>query len=98
MDIEKKVEAVAEKVEERSLAMEILSELKLTIKRLWVIILILIGVLVGSNMAWLYVFQSYDYVSYEQSTEGGGDANFIGNDGDINNGTSESQDAQEAQK
>ena len=38
-------------------------------------------------MAWLWVFQSYDYVTVDSSGEA--PANYIGNDGDIYNGTSE---------
>lgn len=50
------------------------------------IIIILIIALVGSNMAWLAVWNSYDFEGYELSTDGGGNANYIGNDGTIYNG------------
>ena len=35
------------------------------LKVMWVAIFVLIILLVGSNMAWLYVFQSYDYVTQD---------------------------------
>lgn len=90
MDINEMVTEIEEKINDRSLAMDLLTELKFANKRLWAIIIILIGVLVATNFYWLYTFTQYDFVTYEQSTEGGGNANFIGNDGDIINGEAES--------
>lgn len=57
---------------------------------MFAIIIILIIALIGCNMAWLAVWNSYDFESYELSTAGGGNANYIGNDGDIYNGESTS--------
>lgn len=53
------------------------------IKKMWQVIVLLIVLLVGTNMAWLYVFQSYDYVS--QDGEG---YNYYNKEivGDVNNG------------
>lgn len=90
MDINEMVTEIEEKINDRSLAMDLLTELKIANKRLWAIIIILIGVLVATNFYWLYTFTQFDFVTYEQSTEGGGNANFIGNDGDIINGEAES--------
>ena len=42
-------------------ATDVLCELVKQLKTMWVIITILIFLLVGTNMAWLWVFQSYDY-------------------------------------
>ena len=62
---------------------------------LWknIIITILIFLLVISNGMWLYVWNSYDYyeevVEIDTGSDNGGDANYIGQDGDIYNGTSE---------
>lgn len=69
------------------------------IKRLvWVIVLCVV-LLVASNLAWLYAWNQYDYEvvdeSIELTTRNGGHANYIGNDGDINNygdGTSTADD------
>lgn len=60
-------------------------------KRLVFVILILIGALVAMNLAWLYAWMQYDYSSYEASSLKG-NANIIGQDGDIYNGNSEIQD------
>ncbi len=56
-------------------------------KRLLIIIGVLIGLFFVSNMAWLYVFQSYDYTS-EITVDGttGGNANYIDGKGNIYNG------------
>lgn len=70
-----------------------------TIKRLWILIIILVLMLVGTNIAWLYAWNSYDYVSeeiiVEQDAQDGGNANYIGNDGDILNGVSEDNNKEE---
>lgn len=55
-------------------------------------LLIAIALLFIGNLAWLYVWSQYDYSGEESTTtieldsSGDGNANFIGNDGDINNG------------
>lgn len=58
------------------------------IKRLWVVALILIFLLVGTNCAWLYYESQWETVeSWEITQENdGGYNNYIGNDGDIVNG------------
>lgn len=58
---------------------------------IWVVVA-LIAAIVIMNAAWLYAWMQYDYVSYEAVTDAGGDANVIGNDGDIYNGYSETQE------
>lgn len=59
-----------------------------------VIILTLIILLVVTNAMWLVAWNQYDYVDgyYEvdMDTGEGGDANYIGNDGDISYGTDNS--------
>jgi hypothetical protein len=61
-----------------------------TIKRLVIAVVVAISLMFVSNLAWLYAWNSYDYVSSETSsvTVDGKDgiANYIGNDGDITNG------------
>jgi hypothetical protein len=61
-------------------------------RRLIWIVVALIAAIVIMNAAWLYAWMQYDYVSYEAVTDAGGDANVIGNDGDIYNGYSETQE------
>lgn len=52
------------KVKENS-ATDVLGALVKQLKTMWIVIVLLIILLVGTNMAWLYVFQSYDYVSQD---------------------------------
>lgn len=65
-----------------------------TVKRLIIAIIVTVILMFASNMAWLYAWQSYDYESEEvivsQDTKDGGNANYIGKDGDINNGKTDS--------
>lgn len=62
------------------------------IKRLWVIILILVFLLLGTNLAWLYYesqFEEVEQVTTTQDVKQKGDKNtFIGGD----NGYAENQD------
>jgi biotin transporter BioY len=60
------------------------------IKRLWIALIIAITLIFASNVVWLMYINQYDFESYDLSTEDGGNANYIGQDGDIYNGTSES--------
>ena len=56
-------------------------------------IIILIVLLVVTNAMWLWAWNQYDYVDeyseIEMDTGEGGDNNYIGNNGDINNGANE---------
>ena len=64
-------------------------------KRLWIVILVLIGALIGTNLAWIIYENSFeDYIiteeyDVEQDADGGGDNNSIINGGEIVNGESE---------
>ena len=60
------------------------------IKRLWIALIIAITLIFASNAVWLLFINQYNFESYDLSTEGGGSANYIGNDGDIYNGTNKS--------
>lgn len=57
-----------------------------------IIIILLIILLVLTNAMWLVAWNSYDYVDgyVEIDTGEGGDANYIGDDGDISYGTNNS--------
>ena len=65
------------------------------VKRLWVALIVAIALMFLTNMMWVGVFSSYDYSStteeiiVEQDAQDGGNNNYIGNNGDINNGVSE---------
>lgn len=58
-------------------------------KRLWIVILVLIGALIGTNLAWILYESQFDVVeestTITQDNENGYN-NYIGNDGDINYG------------
>lgn len=64
------------------------------IKRLWITVIVLILSIVALCTGFLIYLSQYDVVeSYQVSTDGGGNANYIGNDGDITNGESNSSQA-----
>lgn len=65
-----------------------------TIKRLVTLLILTIALLFISNVAWLYFFNSFDIISDEITVDGtqAGNANFIGQDGVINNGRGEVQE------
>lgn len=61
-----------------------------------IIIVLLIILLVATNAMWLWAWNQYDYVeeeySVDMSADDGSNANYIGNDGDINNGGSDNSE------
>ncbi len=79
--------------EKENSATDVLGALVKQLKTMWTVIILLIVLLVGTNMAWLYVFQSYDYVS--QDGEG---QNYFNREvgGDVYNGA-EGQSEEEQQ-
>ena len=62
------VETMEKEVKEQTLALEMLSELKKTTKRWFVVSIILLIALVGTNVAWLIYESSFGTV-YEDSTQ-----------------------------
>lgn len=62
------VQTMEKEVKEQTLALEMLSELKRTTKRWFVVSIILLIALVGTNVAWLIYESSFDTV-YEDSTQ-----------------------------
>lgn len=62
-------------------------------------IVLLIILLVVTNAMWLVAWNQYDYVEdYTQVDSGEGDINYIGNDGDINNGADNSKNTKQDKK
>ena len=61
------------------------ARLERVIKRMWVLVLSLIILLFVSNAAWILYESQFKENRIEQGNESGYN-NFIGNDGDINNG------------
>lgn len=69
-----------------------------TVKRLVIALIIAIALIFASNAIWLYAWMQYDYSSGMATSEVNVDgkdgiANYIGNDGDINNGTGHSAES-----
>lgn len=69
------------------------------IKRMWIALIVAVALVFASNALWLWAWMQYDYTSeeiiVEQDAQDGGNANYIGNNGDINNGVSENNNSQE---
>lgn len=65
-----------------------------TIKRLWIIIIILIGLLCATNFAWLMYESQFEDVTTTEVTQENEDGynNYIGNDGDIIYGETNNQE------
>ena len=67
-----------------------------TNKRLWVLCILLIVLLVGTNAMWIWYESQFSYVETEITQESeNGVNNFIGNDGEINNGTTDNKNKTE---
>lgn len=62
-----------------------MSRAERTAKRLWITILLLIVLLVGTNGLWIWYESQFENIAISQENEDGYN-NFIGNDGDIFNG------------
>ena len=62
------------------------------IKRLWIALIVAIALLFASGAIFILAWMQYDYTSEETivdvNSDDGGNANYIGNDGDIVNGES----------
>lgn len=65
-----------------------------TVKRLVIALIISISLIFISNVAWLWFFNQFDITSEDIIVDGTqqGNANFIGEDGVINNGRGEIQE------
>ena len=59
-------------------------------KRLWIVILVLIGALISTNLAWIIYENSFEEVITTEEiivdADDNGNANYIGQDGNIYNG------------
>lgn len=63
------VENMEKEVKEQTLALEMLSELKKSTKRWFVISIILLGALVATNVAWLVYESQFDTVTEDSTQE-----------------------------
>ena len=69
---------------EEYLATQVIEQAKKSTKRWFIAWVITLGALVGTNAAWIYAFNSYEYVYQDGAGE-----NYYNNeiDGDVDNGT-----------
>lgn len=58
-----------------------------TLNKLIAIVIVCICLLFASNAAWLCAWMQYDYESYKITADGDSNANYIGQDGNIYNGS-----------
>lgn len=65
-----------------------------TIKKLWVVIIVLIVALIATNIAWI-IYESQFETEYYSVEADNGNANYIGRDGDIVNGEGYSKETDE---
>ena len=63
------VKTMEKEVKEQTLALEMLSELKKTTKRWFVVSIILLIALVGTNISWLIYESSFETVTETQTVE-----------------------------
>lgn len=68
-----------------------IATLERTIRRLWILCILLVLLLVGTNVAWIYYESQFEDVvtteTIESNSEDGGDATgIIGNNNEVNNG------------
>lgn len=69
-----------------------MARMERTNKRVWILCIILIAMLLGTNAGWLWYESQFDYYETEVTQENeNGYNNYIGNDGDIHNGETDSQ-------
>ena len=67
--------------------------LERTITRLWIALILVIVLFVGSNVAWIWYESQWEVFETEVTQEADrGINNYIGNDGDIYNGKTDYQD------
>lgn len=68
-------------------------------KRLWITVILLIILLVGTNAGWIWYESQFIEQTIEVTQENAdGYNNYIGNDGDINNGETNDQNSNESQE
>lgn len=67
---------------------------KVTMKRLWLLVLVLVLLLATTNLVWLYEWSQYDYETTEYIQDGRG-INIIGDDNDTRQYGTESENEAE---
>lgn len=68
-----------------------MARMERTIRRLWILLIVLVVLLVGSNALWIWHESQFEDVTTEVEMENeSGFVSYIGRDGDIYNGETES--------
>lgn len=65
------------------------ARLERTIKRLVILVVVAVALIFASNIAWLLFIGQYDFETTTTTQNAQGNANYIGQDGDITNGRAE---------
>lgn len=91
MDNDKNIQK--EDMSEKSLAVELLTEVKAQSKRWAIAFFTVLFLWFATICGFVWLWNQYDFASYEVTSNDGGNANYIGNDGNITNGESASADA-----
>lgn len=73
-------------MEENTLAMEVLADFKQSNKRFFITIIMLILLQLFTVSIFVWYINQFDYYTETTTMDGNGTNNYIGNDGDINNG------------
>lgn len=73
-------------MEEKTLAMELLTDFKQINKRQFITIIMLILLQLCTISIFIWYINQFDYYTESTTLDGNGMNNYIGNDGDINNG------------
>ena len=69
-----------------------MARMERTNHRLWIVVLVLIVALIGTNVAWIYYESQFiEEVSVEQEVDTGEDDAFVNGIGDFNYGQSETE-------
>lgn len=84
-----------QEVSVNSLASELLQEVKTQTKRWMIAFFVVVALWAATIGGFIWHLNQYDFASYDINSQDGGNANYIGNDGDILNGISEGENTQE---
>ena len=86
-------------MEDKTLAMELLTDLKAVNKRQFIVNIIIVVLWFSSIVCIVGIFvwyiNQFDYYTEKTTLDGNGVNNYIGNDGDINNGDNSNENSQD---
>lgn len=78
-------------MEERSLAYELIQDARKQNKRTFVLLIIVLALWFSTIFGFIWYINQFDYATETTTLDGNGTNNYIGNDGDINNGDKSSK-------